>query len=225
MGSYIQLVARDWYQYVIDQGINNLLPFLRNYFDYYLPLYNKIRKHVPIGARLLEVGAGTAIFGMWLATEGYYVIQIDPNSKIIKMARENAIRFNVPEERYNALLAYGEDIANMFPPKFFDLSYSRGLLEHFPEEMAINLIRSQAAISKKIISVVPGKHMKTPRLDERAFTLKKLKQLHEKAGLKVIESFSYGDEPKWIALYLPPILKFKLRSLFEIGSDVGVVCL
>lgn len=214
---------RDWYQYSIDSGIENPLPVLRNLFDYNLPLYTKICKHAKAGSRILEVGAGTGLFGMWLASVGYRATQIDLDQRVVALALENAERFNVPKERYSIRVGDANAVARIFSGEMFDLSYSGGLLEHFPEENAIGLLRGMKAVSRKIVSVVPGKHMKVPRVDERPYTIGRLRKLHQQAGLKVIESFSFGDEPEWGRLYLPPIVRYALRRHFEIGSDIGVV--
>jgi SAM-dependent methyltransferase len=216
--------CRDWYQYAIDSGIENPLPVLRSLFDYNLPLYTKICKHVKAGSRILELGAGTGLFGMWLASVGYRVTQIDLDQRVVALALETAERFNVPKERYSIRVGDANRVARIFSGEMFDLSYSAGLLEHFPEENAIGLLRGMKAVSRKIVSVVPGKHMKVPRLDERPNTMRKLRELHQQAGLKVIESFSFGDEPEWLRLYVPPVIRYALRRYFEIGSDIGVVC-
>ena len=220
-----QYVADFWHQHDIESGIENLLPAIRSALDYYFPLYNRIWKHAKPGSRLLEVGAGTAIFGMWLASMGYEVTQIDLDERVVKSALEHARVFNVPKERYRVLVGDGSKVAQTFADQKFDLSYSRGLIEHFPECDAIDVLQGMGSVSRKIVSIVPGKHMKVPRVDERPFTMRKLRELHERAGLKVIENFSFGDEPRWLRLYIPPILGRVVRRHFEIGSDVGVICL
>lgn len=215
---------RDWYQYSINSGIENPLPVLRNLFDYNLPLYTKICKHAKAGSRILEVGAGTGLFGMWLASVGYQVTQIDLSHKVVALALEIAGKFNLPRERYSIHVGDANTVAETFCGQMFDLSYSAGLLEHFSEENAIGVLRGMKGVSRKIVSVVPGKHMKVARVDERPYTMGKLRELHQQAGLKVIERFSFGDEPEWLRLYVPPIVRYALRRCFEIGSDIGVVC-
>ena len=214
-----------WHRHDIESGIENPLPVIRTALDYYLPLYNKIWKHAKPGSRLLEVGAGTAIFGMWLASLGYEVTQIDLDERVVRLALEHARTFNVPSERYRVLVGDGTKVAQTFSGQKFDLSYSRGLIEHFPECDAVDLLRGMGIVSRKIVSIVPGKHMKVPRVDERPFTMRKLRELHEQAELKVIETFSFGDEPRWLRLYVPPIVASGLRRCFEIGGEVGAVCL
>jgi hypothetical protein len=70
-----QIGHRDWYRYVIDSGMENPMAVLKNIFDFYSPLYTKTCKHARSGSPLLKVGAGTAVFGMWLASAGYQVTQ------------------------------------------------------------------------------------------------------------------------------------------------------
>jgi ubiquinone/menaquinone biosynthesis C-methylase UbiE len=214
---------RDWYAYVVNSGIENTLQFLWNYMSYYHPSFRKVVKHAPCPAGLLEVGAGTGFFGMWLSSYGYTVTMLDIDSRIIELARTNASAFNVPKDRLRILQGNALDLPNLFERGSFKLTYTRGLLEHFPEGEAVRVLRGQAYVAEKILSIVPSKNMKPWRTDERLFTMSSLETLHHKAGLRIIDRFSYGDEPRWFRYAVPLILQRPLERIFEIGSNIGVV--
>jgi hypothetical protein len=65
--------------------------------------------------------------------------------------------------------------------------------------------------------------MKVPRTDERFYDLAKLKEVHRKAGLEIIRTINYGDEPYWLSMLVPPQLRHVLEKFLELGSEIGVL--
>jgi 2-polyprenyl-3-methyl-5-hydroxy-6-metoxy-1,4-benzoquinol methylase len=142
----VQTVKRDWYRYVRESGIDNCLPFLRSYFGYYEITFRTVVAHTPPRGRILEVGAGTGLFGLWLAASGFKVTQIDIDERIIQLARENIRRYNVPTENIKIVHGDALELPRFFGPDSFDLSITRGLLEHFDASGALQILKSQATI-------------------------------------------------------------------------------
>lgn len=104
------------------------------------------------------------------------------------------------------------DILDYKSTKKYDLTYSSGLLEHFTPEMAIEIIGKMAKLSKNyVLNFVPNSecvaYMKCKARtsaewkDELDYTQETLSALHEKAGLKIVESGLAGQE--WAKLFGP----------------------
>ena len=106
------------------------------------------------------------------------------------------------------------DILDFKPKKKYDLVFSSGLLEHYEEIEQLRILNAMARVSNKyILNYVPNSgceaYMKAKAKTkaawktEKDYTIKSLKQLHEKAGLEVIaEGFAgrewtkrFGSEP------------------------------
>jgi len=105
----------------------------------------------------------------------------------------------------------------------YDLVFSSGLLEHFGEDEAVEILEAMKKLVKvggKVLNYVPnvkcGAYMKAKEQtsaewkSERAFEIEEFEGLHQKAGLVVIDSGTaarewvrrFGGDPKKDAPYL-----------------------
>lgn len=114
------------------------------------------------------------------------------------------------------------------PPrsKRYTLVFSSGLLEHYPREEAIDIIRAMAAGSNRyVLNYVPNRdclaymNRKASTIeawkDERDYTVDELIEEHEAAGLLVVETGKAGAE--WAKRFGPepsePYLLFCLAKI------------
>lgn len=97
------------------------------------------------------------------------------------------------------------DVRKYKPKKKYDLVFSSGLLEHYPEEEAVKMLEAMAKLSKKyVLTYVPNSgcraYMSAKRTttaewrDELDYTQEEIAVLHELAGLKVLETGFAGTE-------------------------------
>jgi predicted SAM-dependent methyltransferase len=99
------------------------------------------------------------------------------------------------------------DIREFKPKKKYDLAFSSGLLEHYTKEEAVEIIKAMAGTVRKggyVLSYVPNsgclayKNAKAkttaPWKDEFDYTADELAELHEQAGLEVVDKGLAGKE-------------------------------
>jgi SAM-dependent methyltransferase len=179
---------------------------------------------LPAAGRLLDVGCGAGIFTALLAHHGYDVVGVDEDPTIVAYASE--------------LINYFRSSARVVPGSAFDLSpyhnrfdvaYSLGLVEHFPAERTVELIREQGRCAPIVLVVVPSRFTwyAAPVTDERLYRRGQVEALVRRAGLRVRESFVYGEVPSRLARNLerglPGAVYRRLQHLCSYGMGIGVV--
>lgn len=200
------------------------IPFALKQWSFLSPVTEAIRRSCPAGARLLDVGCGAGLYSSLLAQHGYDVVGIDEESRIVSLAREMAEYLRAPA-RFEQGSAF--DLARWH--ESFDLVYSLGVVEHFDADVTIELIRAQARCAPVVAVVVPTKHTHLSGVvsDERLYTRGQFERLVAKTGLKIRESFVYGDLPTTVAVnlqrVLPKIIYRPVRHVFTYA--MGLCCI
>lgn len=117
------------------------------------------RKHIPLGARVLDCGCGFGGTAIPLSHYGFRVVCIDNDEKVLECAIENGERFG---NEIIFELADISDIVENFGPDSFDACISGGVMEHFTEDDIIRLLGLQLKVAPIVIFSVPlGKENKT----------------------------------------------------------------
>ncbi len=163
---------------------------------------------------ILEVGCLSGELADAVGADG---IDVDPK-------REDVIKCDI---RKFAVVETLDDI-KAFPLTEYELVFSSGLIEHYPKDEAIDILRHKARVSKKyVLTYVPNTNClayknnkaKTQQFwkDELDYTPESLAELHEAAGLKVIDKGTAGAE--WAKRFGPepsePYLSFVLAEKKE----------
>lgn len=97
------------------------------------------------------------------------------------------------------------DIREFKPSRKYSLVFSSGLLEYYLPHEAVEIIKAMAKASRKyVLNYVPNSgclayqnaksKTKAPWKDELDYTIYELSELHEKAGLEVLEGGFAGKE-------------------------------
>jgi SAM-dependent methyltransferase len=178
-----------------------------NYFaDWHEPIYELMARYVPERSRVLEVGAGgshtlAAIAGR-LKCESYGV---EPDENGIAKTNELA-----DLESGNVKMVRGDGFRLPFADGVFDVVYSLGLIEHFDQEGAVNLVSEHFRVCSKkgiVIVAVPNLYdlSHTARkiligknyeyYPERSFAPFALQRLIQEAGTSC--SLLDGSSPFW----------------------------
>ena len=155
--------------------------------------------------RILEVGAGSGRDIVALAREGVdaYANDISPVARkgISDLAARYAVSVEVIEDDLRAL---------RYPNGYFDLVYSQGVVEHFPDHESV--IKEQVRVTKPggfVIVDVPQtfnpytiyKHVlmalhKWPAGWEKQFSPISLRRSGERCGLRLQRMYSWGEHGK-----------------------------
>lgn len=198
------------------------VPFALTQWNYLTPLYLSVRRALPRGGRVLDVGCGSGIFTALLAHHGFDLVGVDQDPDIVAYAREMADYFRSPAKLERA------DATDLSPYHgHFDLVYSIGVVEHFEAEVSVQLIREQARCGRFVLVSVPTRHTHyaAPVTDERLYRRRQVSALVRRAGLRVKESFVFGDLPTRTATMLqrglPKVLYRGLQHFGTYAMSVG----
>jgi ubiquinone/menaquinone biosynthesis C-methylase UbiE len=145
-----------------------------------------IDKHLT--GKVLDAGCGSGFFSKYFVDKGCETIAMDNSKKALELTKELDERIIVKEG----------DVFNIpFKDEYFDVIFSDGLLEHYPNPEDILLeFRRVLKSTGKLMTFVPNKFsywfLAKPfimkEIDEYAFNLNKLIDLHERTNFKIIES-------------------------------------
>jgi len=200
----------------------NLLEYAVDHWNYNAQLYYQIKKAVSPPACILEVGCGYGLSSIYLQECGYNVTAVDNDMEIVKLAKKSAETLNsdLTIEQADAF-----DLHRYYG--VFDLCFSVGVIEHFPRETTIKLLREQKQCARYVIAVIPSKYTKyTGKItDERIYDRSRLKQILKAAGLVGISAFGYGDIPAKLHTLIRYCLPFGayrvLQNYFSYSGSLG----
>ena len=203
----------------------SLLAFAYDWWLYNTPLVERIRQLVPPPARILEVGTATGAIAVLLAAHGYEVVGIDRDPDVIEGARAFAERFRVGC-RFE--VADGFELTRYAGQ--FDLAFSAGVIEHFPPERAVQMLKEKARVARSVLAVVPTwRALRNDPLTDasgaRPMRLRELKGLFRAAGLGVLKGFGYGiPDGRFSPAYrwlLPGALQWLLQNRYSYACSIG----
>jgi SAM-dependent methyltransferase len=220
------LLWPDFFEEIRDR-YPSMLAFAISWWHYNMPLLERIRQIVSPPARILEVGTGTGAIAILLEAYGYNVVGIDSDTTVIERAKELTEYFHVSCQ---FRVGDGFNLAE-FEGKF-DLAFSSGVIEHFPQEEAILMLIEKGRAAKYVLTAVPTSFaLRNDPLSDasgaRPIRLKELRNLFDKAGLEVLKSFGYGIPDgafSWIYRYLlPPAVQMVLQNRLSYACTVGCI--
>jgi hypothetical protein len=127
-----------------------------------------------------------------LAAYGYRVLGIDKEPTIVESAKELASHLAV---ECKFVVADGFDLTRYSDQ--FDLAFSGGVLEHFSDAEATELLRQQAVAARFVIAVIPTWHAlrndpTTEQTHARRIWRPDLDRLFRQANLRITKRFGYG---------------------------------
>lgn len=166
--------------------------------------------------RLLEVGSGSGVLSIFLSQPDYEVISIDNNDGVLSIARDNNTALN---GRGTFIKADAHSLP--FPDDSFQICFSQGFFEHFPDHAIGMLLAEQLRVAKVVIFSVPTSWYPLREFgDERLMKREDwLKILH---GFKVDKAVYYRHArhlPPDSREALPPYEARPLEMYFRIAGE------
>jgi SAM-dependent methyltransferase len=206
------------------QQAGSPLRFAVDQWMFLFPLYLAIRKALPRGGRLLDVGCGAGAFTSLLSTHGFEAVGVDQDTDVVAHARQVA-RVLGGDASFEQADAF--DLSPFHDR--FDLAYSIGVVEHFDREVTVSLVKEQARCAQYVLVAIPTQFTKYSAVitDERIYTRPQLEAMVRDAGLTVTDSFVYGEVPTSLARNLeralPGALYRRLKYVFSYAMGIGCV--
>lgn len=173
------------------------------------------------GKRILEVGAGTGRDSFYMTQDGAELVLLDYSMNSLRL-----IRKGLPNTDHISAVG-GDAFALPFQDQTFDAVFHQGLLEHFREQEAGQLLEENIRVLKSggllIVDVPQRWHVYTVIKHiliafnawfagwEREFSLNELRSLLETLGMKPVDA--YGE-------WMYPSLVY--RTMREAFYKVGV---
>jgi SAM-dependent methyltransferase len=216
---------KNWREYLAQWEGEHWFARAVEHTEFYSSFYRRLRRHLPPGSTVLDIGSGNGYSAFWFASLGYGVTGIDTDRPAVEEAGEWARRLGLPVRFIEG------DAFSFLPEERYSLSYSMGLIEHFPAEERVRLLGRQADFSELVVALAPTRHSRrtlppcsVPWTNE---TVRSLRRTFRDAGLEVIESFGVGDVySRWDARVkelLPRYLLRKLQDRFSYAMSVAVI--
>lgn len=110
------------------------------------------REYLKEGARILDLGCGLGCTSVPLSNEGFEIVGVDNDPRVIEAARKNGQNFG---GKVDFRLMDVFDIDREFGKDSFDACIHGGVLEHFPKEQISELIDKQLFVAPIIICSMP----------------------------------------------------------------------
>ncbi|MDI6720682.1 MAG: methyltransferase domain-containing protein [Methanomicrobiales archaeon] len=168
----------------LEGNINHHKEFISLIEEY---AHKSAQKDIP---KLLEVGIGTATMSIYFSEMAFEVVGIDNDISIIY----EAFRTNDRLGGYAKFLLMDIMDLNMLKPKYFDVAFSQGTMEHFDNETISKILERQLLVSNYVIFSVPSKYYPHREYgNERKMSLEEWNFILKSKGLNVIESGYYQD--------------------------------
>jgi SAM-dependent methyltransferase len=214
-----------WKDYVT-QGVHAAggpIPFALSQWAFLFPIFLAIRRSLPSGGKVLDVGCGAGIFTALLAHQGFQVVGVDEDPEIVAYANEMVGYFRSP-----AQVKQGSafDLSNYYGQ--FDLAYSLGVVEHHEPAVTVQLIQEHARCAHVVLIAVPTRYTRYtgPVTDERLYRRREVSGLVRLAGVSVKETFVYGEVPTAAARnlerLLPGMIYRRVKHVWSYG--MGICC-
>ena len=161
-----------------------------NLFDHSLILREliiQIRRVANPPSTVIEVGCGSGLTSVLLASMRYRVTAVDANAQLVEKVK----RF---EATFSNLISIQADMFRMeFKDKTFDIAFSQGVLEHYYDENIVRALLEQRRIAQVVVIDVPNGRGKIGDYgDERSISPLRWRKLIQTSGLAIVNESARG---------------------------------
>ena len=150
----------------------------------------KLINKYAISSKIMEVGSGTGILSLKLATMGNNVVALDSDADMIALSKKYFLKeFDCPNIKY-----VNKDIREYNEKEMFDVIYSIGILEHYSDDEIVELLNKQLLLADYVIFGIPTKYFDEKKKmygNERYLKIRYWKNLIKRSRGVLIEESHY----------------------------------
>ena len=145
-------MEKEWREYHARWSGRHWLDRAMEHWEFNRKFHRKLAAYLRPGDSLLDIGCGNGYSASYFAAHGHPVTGIDTDRAAVEEAGEWAERLSLPV-RFVA-----DDIFTYCAGERFRMSYSMGLIEHFPGDGAARMLAIQAELSEYVVAMAPTSH-------------------------------------------------------------------
>lgn len=213
-------MSERWKQYFKDKmGDQAMLQFAFDYWNFRHPVYVYLQRYLPTKGKIIDIGCGMGLSGVFLESLGYSYTGVDNEPDIIERAKEVREYFRATTELEVA------DAFDLSAYRGFQAAISFGVIEHFDRELTVELLRQQAAAAEYVMAEIPTRHSGDPITDERIYSMSGFAKLFEKAGLTPVKKFTLGvpNGSGVLRKLTPPAVYQPLSTAFGYAPGIAIL--
>ncbi|MBP2675710.1 MAG: hypothetical protein H6Q84_2550 [Deltaproteobacteria bacterium] len=218
-------MEKEWREYHGQWGGRHWLDRAMEHWEVNRKFHRKLDVYLREGDSLLDIGCGNGYSAAYFAAHGHPVTGIDTDRTAVEEAGAWAERLSLPARFLT------EDIFAYRTGGRFRMSYSMGLIEHFPRDQAARMLAIQGDLSEYVVAMAPTSHsLRTVApcaIPWTPQTFKTMRSTFTEAGLEVVDSFGAGEVwSRWegpLHAALPPMAVHFLQNRFAYAMGVVVV--
>lgn len=171
----------------------SFIEFVRQHDRYRHTFYPWIFGYCKPPMTVLEAGCGVGLVACIMAGMGYDVMGVDCVPSAIKFSKEVTQAKCGTHAKFEC-----KDIMKMDDSKKFDLVMSLGVLEHFSEKDALEMVKKLMRLSNKFIMLeVPTKNTPLDDKDDAPMEIvyypEKFVSLCRRAGIDILNVYAWGE--------------------------------
>ncbi|MFH1200538.1 MAG: class I SAM-dependent methyltransferase [Candidatus Micrarchaeota archaeon] len=143
----------DWHALYSRKTGGNLLfneKMLEEYRRQEAPFVELVKRHAGKGARGLDAGCGLGRMALLLSLEGYRMTALDKDARMLELAQKNVVG-----NGGNADFIEGDLASLPYEPDSFDFIIHPGILEHYSEQQAKEILHRHLSVAPLVIFSVP----------------------------------------------------------------------
>ncbi|MFT5122790.1 MAG: SAM-dependent methyltransferase [Kiritimatiellia bacterium] len=213
-------MSERWKQYFKDKiGEEAMLRYAFEYWNFRHPVYVYLQRYLPAPGKIIDIGCGMGLSGIFLESLGYSYMGIDNEPDIIEQAKE------VREYFHGSTQLEVADAFDLSGYRGYQGAISFGVIEHFEREQTVELLRQQGLASEFVLAEIPTRWSGDPITDERLYSMRGFAKMFDEAGLTPVKKFTLGvpNGSFYLRKLLPPAIYHPLAD--AVGYAPGIAIL